>query len=165
MGMLFLVLMVMFLISSIIYEHFKLKKIKKNFEHVPLFKKLEDIGFELENSKQKKLDKWFSKIVDEYTYHCSFQVLNNRITLELILEFKNRLKNENYGFVYGLKFARKYKKERLYLTTLTICKLYKIKVVSDLPEVEQVLNDFERMIQIKKIENIKSVPKVFYNYK
>ena len=44
-------------------------------------------------------------------------------------------------------------------------KFYKIKVVNDLPEVEQVMKDFERMTQVMQLEKIKSVPKAFYNYK
>lgn len=165
MSMLFLVLMILFLIGSILYEHFKFKKIKKDFENVPLFNKLEDFGFELEDLKKKNLDKWFSKTVDHFIYHCSFQIINNKITFELLLEFKNRLQNESYGFLYNLKFAKKYKKEKLYLSTFTMSKLYKIKVVNDLPEMEQVMKDFERMTQVMQLEKIKSVPKTFYNYK
>jgi len=161
--LIYLLLFIIPLVASIIYEQKKINRVKKEIEDVTLFDGLINVGFKLSDSNKKKKNekKWLSKKGenDEFEYHCSFYLDRHKINFEIILEIKRRVINNNDGIIHDIKLSRRYKEKQIHLTGNSFTKFYKIKKVSDLPKVKVIINDFEEMIKILKKENIKTLNK------
>ena len=161
--MTFLIILVIILIASIIYEHKKLNRIKKEFRKANLFEDLVNFGFILSDSSAKNKDtkKWFSKKdeKDEFEYHCSFYIDRGKVDFEIILEMKRRVVNNNDGLIHDFKLSRRYKEKKLHLANNSFIKNYTVKTVTDLPDIKEIMSDFTDMIKILKKENIRTLNK------
>lgn len=159
----FILFTAIILITSIFYDQRKLNRIKKEISEATLFDDLINSGFILSDSTNKinKTQKWLSKKEenDEFEYHCCFYIDKGKIHFEAILEIKRRVINNNNGIIFDFKLSRRYKEKDMNLAGRSFIKYYKVKKVTNLPKVPEIINDLNEMKKILKKENIRTLNK------
>ncbi|RLD55839.1 MAG: hypothetical protein DRJ05_12290 [Bacteroidetes bacterium] len=127
----------------------RFRKLKRSFTNSNLIRDLKHSGFHKTkvneySKKNKQIEYWFN-----------WNTNRNNIILNIGIEF-NRDLNIKENFVkYTLEFSKKYKEYGFNIGgKKTITREFRIKRETDIPNSNTIFNDFNKMIEITKNENI-----------